>query len=349
MKKSLSMMALTMLMASALLAAEDWRGDNRLAGYLVDKNTGKPVAGAKLMLRSTRGSGPDITADNNGKWAVLGLCACGWNIDIEAPGYEPRKIGPVGISEGQRLPPMKIEMEPVVVQQTETAAPAQEVVKIGGVAVSKDITDAVEAGNQFLGEQKFKEAVDEYEKAYPTLSSNISLKFALARAYYGAGQLKKAIVLLDEAYKADPSNTQAAVLLANMFLEDGQLEKGKQIIDALPPTALNLDTLLNTGIALMNKKQPAAAYEYFSKAVALSPDTVDGYYYRGLSSIQMGKVKQARPDLEKVVAIGGDAGRDQYVQTICKSQGDVTTCESRLKGSVKSMADEAKEYLKSIK
>jgi len=318
-KKTLSIIAAA-IVATAVMAAEDWRGDNRLSGSVVDKNTGKPVAGAKLKLRIERGAkgGPDITADSNGKWAVLGIAAGGWNIDIEAPGYELRQIGPVGISEGQRLPPIKIELEPVVVKQTETV-PAPEQVKIGGIVVSKDIADAVDAGNKLLADQKYKEAVEQYEKAYPTLSSNTSLKFALARAYYGAGEIKKSIVLLEEAYKADPANTQVGILLANMYLEDGQLDKGKQIVDALPATALNLDSLLNTGIALMNKKQPAAAVEYFAKAISLDPNRHEGYYYRGLALIQGGKAKQAKPDLEKVVQLAPDSNEAKDAREYLKS------------------------------
>ena len=322
MKKTLATFAL-LFAATALFAAEDWRGNNRLSGYIVDKNTGKPVAGAKLKLRLQKGSqgGPDVVADSNGKWAVLGLGAGSWNIDVEAPGYDLRQVS-IGMGEGQRLPPMKIEMEPVAAPQpTATAEPAHEEVKIGGTAVTPEIAAAVEAGNNFLTQQKYKEAVAEYEKAYPTLSSNVGLKLALARAYYGAGQLKKSIVLLDEAYKADPANTQNAVLLANILLEDGQLERGKQIIDALPAGTLDMNSLLNTGIALMNKKQPGAAVEYFNRAITLDANRYEGYYYRGLAQIQAGKAKMAKSDLEKVIELAPESNE----------------------------AKEAREYLKSIK
>jgi tetratricopeptide (TPR) repeat protein len=316
--------AAVLLIASALAAAEDWRGQNRLVGSVVDKKTGAPVKGAKLELRIQKGGhgGPDLTADNNGKWAVLGLASGGWNIDVTAPGYDTRQTS-VSIGEGQRLPPMKIEMEPSAPPPPPAAAAAaapQEVVKIGGTAVTKEIADAVEAGNKFLGEQKYKEAIEQYEKAYPTLSSNIGLKLALARAYYGSNQIKKAIVLLEEVYKADPSVTQNAVLLANMLLEDGQLERGKQIIDALPAGSLDVNSLLNTGIALMNKKNPAAATEYFTRAIALAADSHLGYYYRGLAAIQMNKAKQAKPDLEKVIELApnSDEAKDarEYLKSI---------------------------------
>jgi len=321
-KKTFSILALALLVAGALYAAEDWRGDNRLSGTVVDKNTGKPVPDAKLSLRLQRGSrgGPDIVADKNGKWAILGVGSGAWNIDVSAPGYETRQLS-VGMQEGQRLPPMKIELEPAVVVQQTATAPPQEEVRIGGVVVSKDIADALQAGNDFLNQKKYKEAVEQYEKAYPTLSTNTSLKTALARAYYGAGDIKKAIVLLDESYKADPTNVATGVLLANLLLEDGQLDKGKQIIDTLPAGALNIDSLLNMGIALMNKKQPAAANEYFSRAITMDANRYEGYYYRGLAAIQAGKAKQAKPDLEKVIQLAPDSNE----------------------------AKEAKEYLKSIK
>jgi len=84
---------------------------------------------------------------------------------------------------------------------------------------------------------------------------------------------------------------------------------------------MDLNTLLNAGIAMMNKKQPGGAVSYFTKAIALDPKSHLGYYYRGLALIQQSKAKEAKPDLLKVVALAPDTPE----------------------------ATEAKEYLKSIK
>jgi Tfp pilus assembly protein PilF len=323
-KKSITIFAMTMLVAGALMASEDWRGNNRLSGYVVDKNTGKPVPNAKVMLRIQRGGkgGPDVTADANGKWAVLGLNSGVWNIDVEAPGYVVRQIGNLQISEGQRIPPMKIEMEPaVVVAAAAPEAPPVEEVKIGGQVVSKDIAEAVEAGNTALTAKNFKDAVASYEKASAALPTFMPIRFALARAYYGAGDLKKAVATMGDVYTADPANSRNAMLYANMLLEDGQLEKGKAIVDKLPADAVDATALTNIGIVLMNKKQPAAARDYFTKVIEANPKDADGYYYRGLATIQAGKAKEAKSDLQKVIELAPDS--DQ--------------------------AKEAKEYLKSIK
>lgn len=321
MKKTLTLAAALLCLAATLFAGEDWRGNNRLAGVVTDKATGKAVAGAKVVLRKGASGGPDATTDSSGKWAVLGLSSGQWNIDVEAKGYVTKQ-GSVGLAENQRIPPLKTELEPqAAAVQAEEAAPSVEQVKIGGQVVAKEIADAVEAGNTALTAKNYKEAVVNYEKASAALPGYMPIKFALARAYYGANDLAKASAAMEEIYKSEPTNAQYATLYANMLLEQGQFDKAKEIMEKLPDGAVDMNTLLNAGIALMNKKQPGAAATYFTKAVNLDPKSHLGYYYRGLAHIQQNKPKDAKPDLLKVIELAPDSDE----------------------------AKEAKEYLKSIK
>ncbi len=322
MKKTLALAAAFLCLAATLVASEDWRGNNRVSGTVTDKATGKPVANATVSLRKGNQGGPDTKTDSSGKWAVLGLSSGQWNIDVGAPGYVTKQ-GSVAIAENQRIPPLKIEIEPQAAPQPTAveAPPAVEQVKIGGQVVSKDIADAVEAGNTALGAKNYKEAIADYEKATAALPGFMPLKFALARAYYGANDLPKATAAMEDVYKNDTANAQYASLYANMLLEGGQFDKAKEVIEKVPDGALDMNTLLNAGIALMNKKQPAAAVTYFTKAITLDPKSHLGYYYRGLALIQHGKSKDAKPDLLKVIELAPDSDE----------------------------AKEAKEYLKSIK
>lgn len=312
MKKTCLIALAVVFAALQLIAAEDWRGSNRISGVVLDKSTGKPVAKAKVMLRIQKGAkgGPDVITDANGKFAVLGMAGGSWNVDVEAPGYVTRQ-GSMSMAEGQKVPPMKIELDPQAAPAPTADASTPEVskeeVKIGGQVVQKDIADAVEAGNAALGAKNYKDAISNYEKASAALPDFMPIKFALARAYYGDNQLKKAIAVMEAVYKADTTNAQNAMLYANMLLEDGQVERGKVIIDALPPAALNYDALLNMGISLINKKQNSAATGYFTKAISLDPNSHLGYYYRGLAAIQLNKLKEAKPDLDKVIALAPDS------------------------------------------
>lgn len=320
MKKTFALAAAILCLAATLFAGEDWRGNNRLSGSVTDKATGKPVANAKVKLRLGSKGGPDATTDSGGKWAVLGLGAGQWNIDVEAPGYVTRQ-GSVGFVENQRVPPLKIELEAQVAKpKEEEPAPQVEQVKIGGQVVAKEIADAVEAGNTALGAKNYKDAVTNYEKASAALPGYMPIKFALARAYYGANDLPKATVAMEEVYKSEPANPQYASLYANMLLEQGQVDKAKDVIEKVPEGALDMNTLLNAGIALMNKKQPGAAMTYFNKAVTLDANSHLGYYYRALAKIQQGKGKDAKADLQKVIELAptSDEAKDakEYLKSI---------------------------------
>lgn len=325
MKKTFAIAVALLCTAALLFGAEDWRGSNRISGVVVDKATGKPVPNAKVSLRIQKGSkgGPDTKTDNNGKWVYLGLLAGGWNLDIEAPGYVLRQQS-VQVLEGKGQPPVKSEIEAAAAPPPSADANApvevpKEEVKIGGQTVSKDIADAVDAGNTALGAQKYKDAIASYEKASAALPTFMPIKFALARAYWGDKQVKKAIGAMDEVVKADPANAQNSALLASMLLEDGQTDRAKEIIEKLPEDAVSTDMLLNSGITLMNKKQPAGAIAYFTKAIAKDPKSHLGYYYRGLAYLQENKAKEAKPDLQKVLELAPDSPEAKDAKEYVKS------------------------------
>ena len=60
---------------------------------------------------------------------------------------------------------------------------------------------------------------------------------------------------------------------------------------------------LNIGIGLINDKQHEQAVPWFDKAIARFPDHADGYYYRGISYLTLGKTAEAKADLEKFVSM----------------------------------------------
>ena len=75
MKKVFTIAVALLCTATLLLGAEDWRGNNRISGIVVEKGTGKPVPNAKISLRIQKGAkgGPDVKSGPDGKWAVA-LC-----------------------------------------------------------------------------------------------------------------------------------------------------------------------------------------------------------------------------------------------------------------------------------
>jgi len=296
------------LLATLGASAQAWKGMGRLQGTVVDAN-GKPVQGAKVVLLSVRDNGgPTVTTDAKGKWAALGLGTGKWNIDVQAEGFKLKQTS-IDVSELSRIPPMKIELEPLPPPEPpKEEAPAQESIQVGGVEISPEIAQAIETGNTALREKKWNEAAAAYEKALAVLTTNTSLKFALSRAYYGAGQLDKAIARLQEVYAADTGNVTAATLLGDMLLEAGKVDEASKVLNALPAGAVtDVNTLINFGIRLMNQNKSDLALKYLNDAVGLAPDVAAAYYYRGLAYLQLKKMAEAKADLKKVVEMGPDS------------------------------------------
>src|SRR5581483_3478016 len=102
--------------------------------------------------------------------------------------------------------------------------------------------------------------------------------------------------------------TTREVLLANLLLENGQLDQGRALLDKLPPNAITDPTAyINIGILFLNKKNPADAAAYFTKAVELDAKRAESYYYRGLAEIQLKRNKEAKADFQQVLALAPDS------------------------------------------
>jgi tetratricopeptide (TPR) repeat protein len=300
---------LTVTIAST--ASAQVRGRGRLQGTVTDLSTGKPVEGAVVTVGLASGNTEPIVAktDARGHWSALGLINGQWNIDIVAPGYQTTR-GSASVSEMQQLPMIRTQIAPEVKQEAAATAVASTPL------IPKEAADAITEGQELMSQTKYKEAVADFEKAYPlvptdkpeTKKIHDQLMQVMAQAYYRAGDLPKAIAMLENVTAADPANTPEAVLLANLYLQDGQLDKGRALLEKLPPSAItDPNAYINVGILFLNKKNPADGATYFSKAIALNPKAGDAYYYRGLAYAQQQKTAAARADFEQVVALAPDS------------------------------------------
>jgi Flp pilus assembly protein TadD len=313
------------------------RGRGRLQGTVTDKTTGKPVQGATVTVAIASGNTQPIIVktDAHGHWSALGMVTGQWNVDITAPGYQTSR-GSANISEVQQQPMIQTQLAPEV--KEEVAEP----VVTAAPLVPKEAIDAITEGQNLMrikagdvvptpqsagggathtvtadeAHENVKRAVADFEKALPliptgkpeTKQMHDQLLQVMAQAYYRAGDLKNAITSLEAVTAADPSNNTSALLLANLYLENGQLDAGKAVIEKLPASAItDPTTYLNLGILFLNKKNPADAVTYFSKAIAMDPKGIDAYYYRGLAKAQQNKTAEARVDFEQVIALAPDA------------------------------------------
>lgn len=285
------------------VASAQVRGKGRVQGVVTDAATGKPVEGATVTISPADGGTQPITAKTNakGRWSALGLTNGQWNVDIAASGFTTSR-GTVNVSELQMAPPIATKLEAEVKKEEETQT---EAVQTSGVP--QEIVDAVNLGQEYLAAGKYQEAIAEFSKALPALPDNAALQQIAAQAYYKAGDLPNAITLLESVVALTPDNRGAALLLTNLYLENGRLDEAKARLAALPADAITEPTVyVNFGILFLNKNNPTEAVTYLTKAIERNGGP-EAFYYRGLAYVQLKNNKDAKADLEKVLAMSPDS------------------------------------------
>lgn len=331
-----------LVLFSAVLAAQDWRGKARVDGWVKDTD-GQPIEGAKVQLTREAGGSTAVKTNKKGYWSVMGLIGGPWNVDITAGGYELRQLA-INLSEAARVPPLDIKMT--------KSAPAAPDAGVSGGAPPETV-EWIKEGNRLLEDVQIieraqrgdpvaqaalskrgytgipsKDAAKEnyaqaralYEKALAAVPGNPAILKGIAQAYAGEGNREKSVETLRQVLEADPDDNDSRVLVASMLLETGKLEEGKAMLDALPEGAVkDSGVYANVGILFMNKGKAADAATYLTRGIALDPADADLYYYRGLAYMQAKKNAEAKADLNKYLELKPEGPEAKEVREILQA------------------------------
>ncbi len=276
--------------ASVALAAQDWRGVGRVGGKVIDEETGKPIEGVivKATLPRSDNRGPESKSNSKGDWAVGGVASGTWNVDFLKDGYETRTLS-VAISEAGGGRPMEIRMK-------RKADPVVD----ANAAIKEQLTRAA----ALMNDKKFAEARALYEELSGKYPEVKQIRPLIARAYYGEGNKAAAIEQLRQSSAEDSGNVEVKVLLGSILMEEGKSEEARRILASVDESKVTDPAILiNAGIALINERKHAEAVPWFDKAISRFPQHPDGFYYRGIANVTLGRIVEAKADLEKYVSI----------------------------------------------
>jgi Flp pilus assembly protein TadD len=315
-----------LLLSSAQLFAQEWKGIGRLQGIVTDEE-GKPIEGAKITLRPgdttvkpENPGPPSSTTDKHGHWSTLGLTGGTWGVLIEKDGYITSE-GRLKVAEsGPPQPPVTIKLKVLSKEQaqaqSQAAAPKEP-------STESKANAAITEGNAALQQDKYADARASYEQALALLDPAkpdhlpviVAVKRAIASTYYReAGQAKakdakakgldQSIATLKQALELKPDDPETLQLLVNVLVDAGREHEAQTYLAKLPQGAkIDPERLINVGIKYYNEKQIDKALEAFNKAVSDNPDLAEAYYYRGLVYLNKGKVPEAKADFQKLLAL----------------------------------------------
>ncbi len=283
-----ALVALSLLATTTRLSAQDWKGQGRIFGKVVDDG-GKPVANAvvKLRLKEADNTGPDVKTNKDGEFSAVSLRGGTWNIDVQAPGYAMQRLS-VTLPAGEgRIPPVDVTLKKDV-------AGAQQ----------KELQGVLGKGDELYKAGKFAEARAEYEKVLAARPDLVMVHRSIALTYGREHDYANALKELDIVLEKEPNDNALLELAANAALQLGDAPRAGQYVARMDMSKLNDPApIVNIAIAALNKNQPNVAMQTLDPVVARFPNAADPYYFRALAELQLQQMDKAKPDLEKFLSL----------------------------------------------
>jgi len=282
--------------------SQEWMGKGRIKGVVLGED-GEPVANARVTLTHLQLQAKvKYTTNEKGEFLAAWIKGGGWNVDVEAEGYIPKKMS-YQVSELRQNPPMEI-----VLKKTEKTVVKEELMET--------VKTLVDEGNKLFEQKKFDEAAIKYKEILKEVPGLYQINLNIGNCYYEMGDYDSALPFYQAVLEKEPENKDALISLGNIYLEKGELEKGLALLDKLSTEDVTSPiTLYNIGTNLFNKGKSGAAVPYYERAIALDPNMADAYYQLGLCYLGANEKEKAKENFLKYLELAPESSKAEQVKS----------------------------------
>ncbi|HMB81410.1 MAG TPA: carboxypeptidase regulatory-like domain-containing protein [Vicinamibacterales bacterium] len=265
-----------------------WRGNAQVAGKVTD-DTGKPIENAKVaFVFVSSNSGFFATTKKNGEFSAKDIKGGEWRVQVDAANFITVRQ-PLTIADTKNAPisvTLKRDNSP------ELLTKAEALFKAGQNA---------EARTEYLT----------VLAAHPELTA---INRAIAFTYGREKNHVEALKYLDLAIASNPNDAILLQLAAASATQLSDYPRTMAYLAKIDDAMLTEPSMLSdAAVNLVNKQRSADAILILDRVIVRFPTDADAYFYRGFAKMQASRDADAKPDLEKYVAIA-PAGAPQIAK-----------------------------------
>ena len=255
-----------------------WRGDAQVAGKITDE-TGKGVPEAKVTFVFVPSSnGFFATAKKSGEFSVKDIKAGEWRLQVEAPNFITVRQ-PLTIAAGKNAPltvTLKRDNSPELLIKAET----------------------------LFKDAQYAEARTEYLTVLAAHPELTAINRAIAFTYGREGHHVEALKYLDLALATNPNDAILLQLAAASATQISDYPRTMAYLARIDDAMLSSPSMLSdAAVNLINKQRSADAIVVLDRVITQFPNDPEAYFYRGFAKMQAKRNADAKPDLEKYLAL----------------------------------------------
>jgi hypothetical protein len=286
--------AMLIAVSQQVLAVQEWRGPGRVAGTVVDQQTGEslPDVTVRAGFGSADGAGTDTTSDADGDWAIAGLAPGHWILVFSKPGYGTVSL-PALVQELRPLPAIHVELRKLPGPLDERALAEEQ----------------IRWAEQMMGSGQFEMARHVYERLAKSNPGSARLELLIARTYAVQHDTSAALEHLEIAADNSPDRPEARLLASNLLVDAGRVADARRWCDSIDETTLDTPVLRQEyAVLLVKVGEFDRAISRFDDLISAQPNAAEPYFYRALAFHRMHRSTEARRDVEAFLRLAhGDS------------------------------------------
>jgi Flp pilus assembly protein TadD len=255
----------------------EWRGNAQVSGKITDE-AGKGIGDVQVTFILVQvNDGFFATTKKNGEFSAKDIKAGEWRMQVDAPNF-------------------------ITVRQPVTIAAKNAPIN---VQLKRDNSpELIAKAEGLFKEGRNAEARTEYMTVLAAHPELTGINRAIAFTYGREKNHPEALKYLDLALASNPDDPTLLQLAAASAMETGEFPRAMKYLATIDVATLaDPDPLLNAALNMLNRRRPADGVTLLNRVIARFPDAADAYFYRAYANLQSNKPADAKPDLEKYLAL----------------------------------------------
>ena len=295
--KRAALIALCALTAATLLTAQEWKGQGRIPGIVVDQQ-GNPIEGVRVKLFCPKWEGGfETKTGKDGKWLGAWMRSGLWNIDFDKLGYSPVHKA-LQMNQFEKYKEMKVVMN-----------------KIEGLVVSDDMKKDLTAANDLFDKKDYAAAIDAYKAFLVKFPEAYFIYRNVGNSYFLLEKYDEAEAAYKQVLAKDANDAEATISIGNCYANRGNSDAAMEWYNKISLEKISDPNLLySVGIAYFKASKLPEAEKYFAKAVELDETQIDALYQLGITYTAEQNKEKAIATFEKYLKVDPDSERAGQVK-----------------------------------